>query len=650
MVSWIISSSAGTGGKISPSGSVNVAEGASQTFSIMPDAGFAIVDVLVDGIPNGTISSYTFTNVVADGHTISASFIPLSGSRIINATAGAGGTIAPSGLVSVATGLSQTFTITPIANWAIADVKVNGSSIGAVPSYTFFNVSKDWAIEASFKVAPPVASFTTTPSPATGPVPLTVTFADTSFTGISPAWNWSFGDGTYNKSQTPPAHNYPTIGTYTVTLTVTNAGGTSSATTTITVHQVGAPSAKFDTNPSPATGPAPLTVIFTDTSTGTPTSWNWVFGDLGAGNTSALQSPTHIYATAGTYTVNLTVTNAGGSSSATKQVTVSIAAPQAAFHGTPVSGNAPLDVQFVDDSTGSITAWYWDFGDLGAGNTSTLQNPPTHRYATAGTYTVNLTVTGPGGSDVELKTKYIKAHTVKIFTTSQTWTVPEGVTTIEYLVVAGGGAGGSYGAGGGAGGFLTGTLTGLSGSQTVTVGASGVGGAGRGGNGGNSVFATITATGGGGGGGSGNNDGSNGGSGGGARGSGGSTTVGTGTAGQGNNGGMGDKSGSNYLGGGGGGASAVGGAATAANGGAGGAGLPSSITDVPVNYAGGGGGGGQSGKTGGGGGAGGGGTGSTTTTGGNGTDGLGGGGGGGGSASGSNGGNGGSGIVIIKYY
>jgi PKD repeat protein len=66
-----------------------------------------------------------------------------------------------------------------------------------------------------------------------------------------------------------------------------------------------------------------------------------------------------------------------------------------------------MTVQFTDASTGTITSRLWNFGD---GATSTDRSP-SHQYTAAGTYLVNLTVTGPGGSDYENKTGYITVKT-----------------------------------------------------------------------------------------------------------------------------------------------------------------------------------------------------------------------------------------------
>ena len=77
-----ITASAGANGAITPSGAVSVASGSSQTFTITPTAGFTIASVTVDGVNQGSIGTYTFTNVTA-GHTISATFAASAGSSML---------------------------------------------------------------------------------------------------------------------------------------------------------------------------------------------------------------------------------------------------------------------------------------------------------------------------------------------------------------------------------------------------------------------------------------------------------------------------------------------------------------------------------------------------------------------------------------
>jgi PKD repeat protein len=77
--------------------------------------------------------------------------------------------------------------------------------------------------------------------------------------------------------------------------------------------------------------------------------------------------------------------------------------PVANFSATSRNGNAPLSVNFTDESMGTITSWYWNFGDDA---NSTNQNP-SHLYAVPGIYTVSLTVSGPAGSETETKIDYI---------------------------------------------------------------------------------------------------------------------------------------------------------------------------------------------------------------------------------------------------
>lgn len=139
---------------------------------------------------------------------------------------------------------------------------------------------------------------------------LTVAFTDTSVNSPT-TWLWDFGDGNTSNTQNP-VHVYALPGSYTVTLTVTNADGSDQETQAFVV---GLPQALFRFTSSL------LLVDFTDTSTNTPTSWSWDFGDGSPVDTN--QHPSYTYATAGTYTVTLTVANAGGSSSFSRNIHVS---------------------------------------------------------------------------------------------------------------------------------------------------------------------------------------------------------------------------------------------------------------------------------------------------------------------------------------
>ncbi len=149
VLSELVSASADTNGSISPTGSVVVNYGADQVFTITPAANYHVADVLVDGVTAGAVTSYTFTNVTTN-HTISASFA--INTQTITASAGGNGSISPTGSVVVNYGADQVFTITPAANYHVADVLVDGVTAGAVTSYTFTNVTTNHTISASFAI------------------------------------------------------------------------------------------------------------------------------------------------------------------------------------------------------------------------------------------------------------------------------------------------------------------------------------------------------------------------------------------------------------------------------------------------------------------------------------------------------------------
>jgi len=145
---YTITTNPGAHGTISPS-SPSVSQGADQTFLIAADSNYHVVDVVVDGVSQGAIGSYTFYNVTSSGHTISATFA-MDG-YVITTSPGPGGTISPSS-PTVPNGGGQSFTITPNTGYHIADVTVDGVSMGAIGTYTFTNVTSSRTIAATFAI------------------------------------------------------------------------------------------------------------------------------------------------------------------------------------------------------------------------------------------------------------------------------------------------------------------------------------------------------------------------------------------------------------------------------------------------------------------------------------------------------------------
>jgi len=144
---------------------------------------------------------------------------------------------------------------------------------------------------------------------------------------------------------------------------------------------------------APTSGAAPLTVQFTspgtDSAGNNVTNWNWKFGD---GGSSTNQGPSYTYVSPGTYVPSLSVTDAvtGQAVAVTGLEPITVTNLTVTISITPISGAAPLTVQFTSpgtDSAGnSITNWNWSFGD---GSNSTAQSP-SHVYVTTGSFSPSL--------------------------------------------------------------------------------------------------------------------------------------------------------------------------------------------------------------------------------------------------------------------
>jgi PKD repeat protein len=138
-------------------------------------------------------------------------------------------------------------------------------------------------------------------------------------------------------------------------------------------------------------GTAPLTVMFfADCENAEAVEW-----DFGDGSTSTQLYPTHTYTQAGWYDVRLIARNTNGSDTEILydyiHVTENLVQPLANFSASVRTGSVPLTVSFVDQSTGDVTNWQWEFGDGGM----SYVRDPTHTYGVVGTYNVKLTVWNP---------------------------------------------------------------------------------------------------------------------------------------------------------------------------------------------------------------------------------------------------------------
>ncbi len=144
---YTITATAGANGTISDLGPTPVNCGTDKTYTITPAACYHVLDVTVDAVSRGAVTSYTFLNVQGD-HTIDAQFA--LNTYTILSTQGPNGTINPLGSTPLNCGADQSYTITPDGGFAIADVKVDGNSVGPVASYSFLNVQADHTIAATF--------------------------------------------------------------------------------------------------------------------------------------------------------------------------------------------------------------------------------------------------------------------------------------------------------------------------------------------------------------------------------------------------------------------------------------------------------------------------------------------------------------------
>jgi PKD repeat protein len=249
--------------------------------------------------------------------------------------------------------------------------------------------------------APTAAFAITTTTPSTqGPVAFDASASSDPDDAIA-SYAWNFGDGATG-SGIKPTHLFVAAGTYTVTLTVTDASGQASAVASHPVTVYAPPQAAFTAAGGGDTENLPVRFdagASSDPGVGGPiTSYAWSFGD---GTGASGVAVAHTYTHPGTFAVTLTVTNAVGLSSAVIQwVTVGdeppIVMPRLLTHQPLVGSPVAFDGSASSDPDGHVVSYGWTFGD----GSSAIGARPTHTYRTAGHFSATLTVRGSGGEQV----------------------------------------------------------------------------------------------------------------------------------------------------------------------------------------------------------------------------------------------------------
>ena len=346
-------------------------------------------DNYLKGLVPNILNSNTFTTqraalfiVFDEGN----GWCPLNGSSEDCVYAVWAGPLAKTGFATSNLYNHYSWTKTIETNWNLAGLTSNDAN--AKPMTEFFKSS-----------TPPVLLSTSfTYSPSSPQVSQQVSFTASASGGTAPyTFSWAFGDGATGTGAAV-YHTYSTTGSYSVLLTAKDSSpsqqtATSQQTITVTSPPP-PPSLTASFTESLSNSVVGQTVSFTGSASGgtAPYNYAWNFGDSSTGSGS---SASHVYQTAGVYTVVLTVTDAAGHVvSATNTVTVTL--PLSASFTYSPSNPAPLtNIQFTATATGGTAPYNysWDFGDGTTGTGAAA----THSYLLPGTYTVTLTVVDANG-------------------------------------------------------------------------------------------------------------------------------------------------------------------------------------------------------------------------------------------------------------
>jgi len=279
---YTITASSGANGAVTPAGVTTVNYGATPTYAITPATGYHVVDVLVNGTSVGAVTSYTFPSVTGD-KTISSTFA--INTYTITASSGANGAVTPAGVTTVNYGATPTYVITPATGYHVVDVLVNGTSVGAVTSYTFPSVTTDKMISATFAIntytitASSGANGVVTPAGVT-----TVNYGATPIYAITPSTGYHVADVLVNGTSVGAvtSYNFPSVTTdktISATFAINTYTITASSGANGVVTPAGVTTVNYGATPTyaitPNAGYRVLNVLVNGTSVGAVTSYTF---------------------------------------------------------------------------------------------------------------------------------------------------------------------------------------------------------------------------------------------------------------------------------------------------------------------------------------------------------------------------------------
>ena len=328
-VTFTITATAGPNGSISPSGTITVNRGVSQTFTMNTANGYRVKDVLADGVSVGAVLSYPFSYITTN-HTINVTFTntPLDPTSLvaqgvstsqINIGWADNSTTETGYKVERKTGAGGAYSQIAL----LGANAVSYSDVGLSPNTSYcyrvraYNGNGDsgYSNEACATIQTHTITISGGPNGNISPSgPIIILHGDIQSFVVTP------GVG-YHITSISGCGGTP-VGVQPNNAVYTYATGPIIGNCTVTASfMINPPNAGFTFTVTPTSGEVPLKVQFTDSSTLNPTSWSWNFGD---NSYSTEQNPVHVFETYGTgnYTVSLTATNAGGPGSVTKTISV----------------------------------------------------------------------------------------------------------------------------------------------------------------------------------------------------------------------------------------------------------------------------------------------------------------------------------------